>query len=294
MRKIIAYILVSSIILTSSSYATYSPTQEENIKLQTIETKIDSIYKNKWVDRIEIIKNQINKYIEANRENERTMYFLRIIKNNLVSYIEKDKKENPRKSLKIKTPEKKVSVAKSIKINTKQNLIGTYWKEISWEITDTCVKNYDFIDEVAKEQDFPTELIIAMWKKEHNCNLDNPPNWWGAFQISSRYYNPGKISLDKFKSEIIDFINFSKNKINYYNKDSGKFKAIFGNDDIKLSHNNFSIRDLRLYSLLYNWIIKSADLKTFTFANANLNLDLKSNSDWIVTSVLKVIKWETK
>jgi hypothetical protein len=54
------------------------------------------------------------------------MYFLRIIKNNLVSYIEKDKKENPRKSLKIKTPEKKVSVAKSIKINTKQNLIGTY------------------------------------------------------------------------------------------------------------------------------------------------------------------------
>jgi hypothetical protein len=38
------------------------------------------------------------------------------------------------------------------------------------------VKNYDFIDEVAKEQDFPTELIIAMWKKEHNCNLDNPPN----------------------------------------------------------------------------------------------------------------------
>jgi hypothetical protein len=47
MRKIIAYILVSSIILTSSSYATYSPTQEENIKLQTIETKIDSIYKNK-------------------------------------------------------------------------------------------------------------------------------------------------------------------------------------------------------------------------------------------------------
>ncbi|MDD5213126.1 MAG: hypothetical protein PHG82_01765 [Candidatus Gracilibacteria bacterium] len=294
MRKIIACILVSSIILTSSSYATYSPTQEENIKLQTIQTKIDSIYKNKGVERIEILKNQINKYIETNRENERTIYFLRIIKNSLVAYIEKDKKEHPQKAVKIKTPEKKVSLAKAIKINPKQNLIDTYGKEISGEITNACIKNYDFIDAIAKEQDFPTELIIAMWKKEHNCNLDNPPNGWGAFQITSRYYNPGKISLEEFKSEIIDFINFSKNKINYYNKDSGKFKKYFGDENIKISHDNFSIRDLRLYGLLYNGIRKSADLETFTFANANLNSDLKSNSDGIVTSVLKVIKWKLK
>lgn len=38
------------------------------------------------------------------------------------------------------------------------------------------MKNYDFIDKIAKEQNFPTELIIAMWKKEDNCHLDNPSN----------------------------------------------------------------------------------------------------------------------
>lgn len=294
MRKIIACILVSSIILTSSSYATYFPSQEENIKLQTIQTKIDSIYKNKWLSRIKVIKNQINKYIEANRENERTIYFLKLIKNSLVAYIEKAEKENPKKSVKIKTPKKKENVAKTIKENTKQSLIDTYGKEISGEISNACVKNYDFIDSIAKELDFPTELIIAMWKKEHNCNLDNPPNWWWAFQITSRYYNPGEISLEEFKAEIIDFINFSKNKIAYYNKDSWKFKKYFWDENIKLSHDKFSIGDLRLYALLYNWIRKSADLETFTFANANLNSNLKSNSDWIVTTVLKVLKWETK
>lgn len=295
MRKIIACILVSSIILTSSSYATYSPTQEENTKLQTIQTKIDSIYKNKWVSRIEIIKNQINKYIEANRENERTIYFLRAIKNALLVYINttetvpvKDKVQvQATKSTEIQVPE--VEIPKNTD-NSKQDFLDTYWKEISWKITASCVQNYDFIDSIAKEQDFPTELIIAMWKKEHNCNLDNPSNWWWTFQITSRYYNPGKISLEEFKAEIIDFINFSKNKIAYYNKDSGKFKKYFWDENIKLSHNNFSIRDLRLYALLYNWIRKSADLETFIFANANLNPNLKSNSDWIVTTVLKVLK----
>lgn len=277
MKKIIAYIFISSIILTSSIHAVYIPTQDEEIKLKNIESKISSIYKNKWVKKIENIKNQINYYIEKNRENERTMYFLRIIKNNLISYIEKDKQEK----------EKKFTIKTS-----KQSLLDKYGKEISWDILASCVKYYDVIDSIAKENNFPTNLIIAIWKKEHNCYLDNPTNSWWAFQITSRYYNPGPISLEEFKVEIIDYIKFSKNKIAYYNKDSGGLKAFFGKDDIILTYDNFSIRDLRLYALLYNWIKKTTNLETFTFANGNLNSSLKSNSDWIVTSFIKVIKWE--
>lgn len=287
MKKIIAYIFISSIILTNSVHAVYTPTQDEETKLQNIESKISSVYKKKWIKRITTIKDQINNYIENNRENERTMYFLRIIKNSLVSYIEKDKQETAKKT-QIKASEKKVTTTK----NSKQSLLDKYGKEISWEISSSCVKHYDFIDSIAKENNFPTELIIAMWKKEHNCHLDNPANGWWAFQIISRYYNPGQISLEEFKAEIIDFINFSKNKIAYYNKDSGKFKAIFWADNIVLTYDNFSIRDLRLYALLYNWIRKTANLETFTFANGNLNSSLKSNSDWIVTSFIKVLKWE--
>jgi len=30
------------------------------------------------------------------------------------------------------------------------------------------------IDKIAKEYNFPTELIIATWKIETNCNFQNP------------------------------------------------------------------------------------------------------------------------
>jgi hypothetical protein len=44
------------------------------------------------------------------------------------------------------------------------------------KIDEKCTKYFDFIDNIAKEKDFPVELIIATWSKETNCNLYNPAN----------------------------------------------------------------------------------------------------------------------
>ncbi len=288
MKKIaLSLAIISSILLINSSFA-YSPNYDENQKLEYIYKQIDNLYTDKKIDKIIRIKNKINSKIEKNRNHEKNMYFLRLIKNKLVSYIEKHEKIKKEARAKAKLLEVKKET------NPKKVFVNKYWNQISWEITNACIKNYDFVDKIAKEQDFPTALIIAMWKKEHNCYLDNPANGWWAFQITSRYYNPGEISLEEFKQEVIDFINFSKNKIAYYNKDSGKFKAIFGKEDIVLNYSNYSARNIRLYALLYNWIKKSTNINTFLFANANLNWDLKSNSDWILTTFVKVLKWELK
>lgn len=285
MKKILVGLaIISSTLLINSSFA-YLANKDDNTKLETIYKKIDKLYSEKKINKIVIIKNKVNKLIEKNREKERNMYLLRQIKNKLIIYIEKDKKEKELEA-------KKINENKNITL--KQKLLKKYWSELNWEISAICIKNYDFIDKIAKEQNFPTELIIAMWKKEHNCHLDNPSNWWWAFQITSKYYKPWEISLEEFKTEIIDFINFSKNKINYYNKDIGKFKAYFGKENILLTYDTFSARDIRLYGLLYNWIKKTTNLETFLFANANLKADLKSNSDWIFTLFLKVIKSKTK
>ena len=49
----------------------------------------------------------------------------------------------------------------------------TYGSSIttSLNVSEKCTKHFDFIDEIAKKNDFPTELIIATWSKEYNCNL---------------------------------------------------------------------------------------------------------------------------
>lgn len=285
-KKEILYLLIISLISINISYW-YTPSNKENKQLETIKLDIDNIYNNKGINNIVKLKEDINWLIEKNRKNEKKLYLLKETKKILVSYIEKDKLKN-------QTNSKNEVDENNDTNNRKKSFYNKYWNSILWDISEACIKNYDFIDNVAKEQNFPTALIIAFWKKEHNCYLDNPANWWWAFQITSAYYKPWEITLDEFKKEIIDFINFAKNKISYYEKDYWKFKAYFWNEDINLTYYEYNIRDIRLLSLLYNWIRKTTNLETFEFANWNLNSSIKTNSDWIVTTFLKVLKRELK
>jgi hypothetical protein len=92
MKKIaLSLAIISSILLINSSFA-YSPNYDENQKLEYIYKQIDNLYTDKKIDKIIRIKNKINSKIEKNRNHEKNMYFLRLIKNKLVSYIEKHEK----------------------------------------------------------------------------------------------------------------------------------------------------------------------------------------------------------
>ena len=114
----------------------------------------------------------------------------------------------------------------------------------------------------------------------------------GPFQIISNYYKPWNISLEEFKISIIDFINFSKNKWNYYNNNSN-LKSRFNIPYLELNYNTtFDIKQIQLHSILYNWVRKNTTLDNNLFANSNLNKNIISKTDWILTYYIKILNWE--
>ncbi|MGE4443450.1 MAG: hypothetical protein AB7E37_00475 [Candidatus Altimarinota bacterium] len=161
------------------------------------------------------------------------------------------------------------------------------------EVPEKCKTNYDFVDEIAKRNDFPTALIIATWGKETNCNMYNPANGWGPFQITSQYYEPGNIGLIELENSIEKFIAFTRNKWNYFNTNKyHNYKQRFGEENIHLSYDNYTLRDLRLHSVLYNGVSANTTLEGNTFANNNLNPNVVGPSDGIVTRFLKILYWK--
>ena len=83
---------------------------------------------------------------------------------------------------------------------------------------DNCVWWYNTIDNISFANDFPTAITIAVWYKESNCGYYLPANGDGPFQIVSKDYWNGEITEDLFKQTVQDFIDFSKDKIDNYNK----------------------------------------------------------------------------
>lgn len=55
---------------------------------------------------------------------------------------------------------------------------------------------------------------------------------------------------------------------------------------------DYTIRELRLHSVLYAWITKNVTLDQWPFTNWNLNKDVVSDVDWIITKFLKVLDWK--
>lgn len=175
------------------------------------------------------------------------------------------------------------------------DFFSTYGTQITTklEVPEKCKTNYDFIDEIGKRNDFPTALIIATWGKETNCNMYNPANGWGIFQITSQYYEPGNIGLIELEKQVEAFIAFSRNKWNYFNTNTyHNYKQRFWEENIDLTYSSYSLRDLRLHSVLYNGVSANTTLEGNTFANNNLNPEVTGPSDGIVTRFLKILYWK--
>jgi hypothetical protein len=92
---------------------------------------------------------------------------------------------------------------------------------------------------------------------------------------------------------VIQYIEFSRGKIANYEKNS-TLKKRFKKEKINITYNNFSLWDLQLYAVLYNGAGKTTDITKNTFANANLNKSVTSNSDGLVTRFLKIIHDQTQ
>jgi len=127
--------------------------------------------------------------------------------------------------------------------------------EYRWDILiheefpmDNCVWWYNTIDNISFANDFPTALTIAVWYKESNCGYYLPANGDWPFQIVSKNYGNGEITEEIFKQTVQDFIDFSKSKIDSYNK-----KADEDFPEIKISYTWFDYTGVVSFAALYNW-----------------------------------------
>lgn len=195
-----------------------------------------------------------------------------------------------------------VVVSKEGTIHTETDSMGTakaffdlYWQTITTglSVSELCTKYFDVIDEIAKKNNFPTELIIATWGIEYGCKLWNPANWWGPFQITSQYYAPWDITVEEFSLSVQKYIDFTKGKWDYFNTNPyHSYKERFWNENINIMYESYTLRDLKLTAILYNWVSKNTTLDGNTFANANLNDTVSHASDGVVTRFLKVLNWK--
>ena len=152
------------------------------------------------------------------------------------------------------------NAAKQQSAASKSAFVDSYEDNISADIEfpeEKCTGWYNTIDNISFANNFPTALTIAVWYRESTCGYYLPSNGDGPFQIVSKDYWAWEITEDVFKQTIQDFIDFSKKKIDSYNK-----KADEEYPEINLSYTWFDFTGVVNYLALYNgwtrtgWIVE--------------------------------------
>lgn len=282
MKKIVLFLSIL-LLVTQTSFA-YNFSQKDKQTLAKLEKVIVTLESSKNINffesRVEILKKAQTKVKRFSKNwyiiNEVKKFFEKSLNNK----IKETQKENTKDPI------------IHDNYNFEIDFFNKYWKDITtttW-VPDNCFKNYNIADIYGKRYNFPTALIIANWWIETNCNMSNPQNWYGLFQISSNYYAPWNVWTIELQDQIVDFINFSKKKWDYFNNNKyHNYKDRFWKEDINITYNNYSLRDIRLHGILYNWVSNDTTLDWNTFVNNNLNKNVVWNYDWLLTRLLKIL-----
>lgn len=184
-------------------------------------------------------------------------------------------------------------LAKQQSLSEKSEFLDEY----KWDIViqeefpiDNCVWWYNTIDNISFANDFPTALTIAIWYRESSCGYYLPANWDGPFQIVNKDYWTWEITEAIFKQSIQDFIDFSKWKIDSYNKKADEeFPAI------QISYTGFDYTGVVSFMALYNgWTRTEGMVKPnapkYVFGWYGEYGDSKKY--WVFPALLKVLEWE--
>lgn len=171
---------------------------------------------------------------------------------------------------------------------TRSAFLDTYESYMKWDtpLYESCFTYFDSIDALAKQNDFPTALIISTWYREHSCFLSNPGNGWWNFQITSHDYPEGDIDIDEFLVQVQHFIDFSRGKWDYYDN-----VQKFWPEPIVLQYDNFDLSSIRKHAIFYNGVYPDVTLDKSRYSNENFTRE-RGGRDWIVAWFIKVLQWE--
>lgn len=283
MKKKILLLIIFTLFFKITS--AYEPSQDDIKSINTIKEKLWDISSLKWekwfLERI----SRFEKIIPKFEKNERYNYALTSVLDEMKIIVNTYWNTQNSVSNDIIQDDYK-TFAKAF--------FNNYWNEIttSLEVDERCKKYFDFVDEIARENNFPTELIIATWWIESNCNLYNPWNWRWPFQIIWDWQEPWDITLDEFKEDVNHFIRFSKNKWKYFNTNTYvNYKERFWSENINITYDNYTMREIKLHWVLFNWVSSDTTLDFNTFVNNNLYPERQWNYDWLATRFLKILNW---
>lgn len=175
---------------------------------------------------------------------------------------------------------------------TKAEFYGIYGPYItsSKEFPERCFEGYEELDTLARQKDFPTVLIIAARYKESGCNLQNPRNGDGLFQIVAHDYGTGEISIAWLLEQAEHFIDFSNAKRERYKK-----LQRFDDVPVQITYDGRTLQDIRKQAVLYNGMAAGVTLENSWYANNGFAWYARpdiSSQDWLVTMLLKAIAQE--
>ncbi|UFX83109.1 hypothetical protein [Candidatus Absconditicoccus praedator] len=260
----------------SSTQEEYSPSQEELLEIENAKRYVLNQLETKSTTRLKDISERFRLASIRFRNN-----------NKFFSYAFDNIKEGIND---------KIS-SRQEGIEDKIDFFKKYGQEITSgvdNIPQKCLEHYEFVDQIAKERNFPTAFIVATWFRESNCRMENPENGDGPFQILSIDYTPGEITKNELEEKINDFIDFSKSKQRYY-QTNPMLREHYGERELTVEYDNYDLRSLRLQAVLYNGLTSNNTPTKSYYANGNLNEDFEDSiRDGVITMFLKLIKWEAE
>jgi len=276
MKKILLTWLVLWLMVFTVSFAAYTPTENDKQDLTNLKIQLDTVIENN-IDLWNFYNQIVNLQNDYSR-NERLNYMFEDLKYHLYS----DKKNKNALS-------KQKDSAKATSKDAKQEFLDEYNTWFSVKIENSlknCTGRYKTLDDISFAYDFPTALTIAVWYRESTCAYYLPNNGDWPFQILSKDYWTGEITQKQFVQAVVDFMEFSKNKLARYEWQlSGE-----------LSYSSFDLTWVLNFAALYNWWTRSWNI--IVPSNYKYALDgywevySGAKKYGIFPQMLKVLEWE--
>ena len=276
MKKFLLTWLVVWLVVSSVSFAAYTPTESDKQTLSGLKTQLDSLIENN-IDLWNFYNQAVDLQADYS-QNERLSYMFEDLK----YYLYSDKKNKNALS-------KQKSDAKATSKDVKQEFLDEYNTWFSVDIEDSlknCTGRYKTLDDISFAYDFPTALTIAVWYRESTCAYYLPNNGDWPFQILSKDYWTWEITSKQFIQTIVDFMEFSKNKLARYD----------GLLSWELTYDSFDMTGVMNFVALYNWWSRSWNV--IIPNNYNYAYDWYwEEYSWakkygLVPQMLKVLEWE--
>ena len=171
---------------------------------------------------------------------------------------------------------KKPAIIESIA--AKEAFVAAYASWIIQEhtIPDRCWEMYELLDDLSFVHDIPTVITLWTWYAETTCGFYLPihpdfgSNW--PFQIISKNYGTGDMTMPLFKQTLEDFLIFARHKYNLYgwakwNRENGYA--------VDVSYTWFDLTGVVRHGALYNGVASDHPM-------GNIYGEIRPKKDWYV------------